>query len=197
MPISAKSPEDSLLAAESEKQKGRSKVLLRYAPGVGKTFREHALQRVNRAVDRNLDDYVRRKKLRPQWAVFEKVAVCVSSSSQGRDLIARGAPLAEALDAELYVLHVESACDHESGRKKTLASNLQSAKNLGATIVPLSGGDAARTSAVFIRDNRITQAIIGRAAIHGLKSYLYYLAIQKFMAEAPHVVLHIVTQEHH
>jgi len=30
-----------------------------------------------------------------------------------------------------------------------------------------------------------------------MRKYLYYLAIQKFMSEAPHVDLHIVTQEPH
>jgi two-component system sensor histidine kinase KdpD len=160
-------------------------------------LREMALQRVTRAVDRNLDDYVRRKKLGPHWSVSEKVAVCISSSPQGRDLIARGARLAEALGAELYVLHVENARDQQPDRKKILESNLQFAKNLGAAIVPLSGGDTARTTAAFIRDHRITQAIVGRSATHGLKSYMYYLAIQKLMSEAPHVDLHIVTQERH
>lgn len=72
-------------------------------------LREMALQRVTRAVDRNLDDYVRRKKLGPHWSVSEKVAVCISSSPQGRYLIACGARLAEALGAEFYLLHVESA----------------------------------------------------------------------------------------
>ncbi len=160
-------------------------------------LREMALQRVTRAVDRNLDDYVRRKKLGPHWSVSEKVAVCISSSPQGRDLIARGARLAEALGAELYILHVESARDQEAERKKILESNLQFARNLGASIVPLTGGDTARATAAFIRDNRITQAIVGRSATHGLKSYMYYLAIQRLMSEAPHVDLHIVTQERH
>jgi two-component system sensor histidine kinase KdpD len=156
-----------------------------------------ALQRVTRAVDRHLDDYVRRKNLGAHWSVSEKVAVCISSSPQARDLIARGARLAEALDAELYVLHVNSSRDEEPERKRTLASSLQFARNLGAAVVPLAGSDTARATATFMRDNRITQAIVGRSAVHGLKSYLYYLAIQKFMSEAPHVDLHIVTQEKH
>jgi len=160
-------------------------------------LREMALQRVTRAVDRNLDDYVRRKNLGAHWTVSEKVAVCISSNPQARDLIARGARLAEALDAELYVLHVISDRDNRPERKHTLESSLQFAKNLGATVVPLAGSDTARATAAFVRDNRITQAIVGRSAVHGLRSYLYYLAIQKFMSEAPHVDLHIVTQEKH
>jgi two-component system sensor histidine kinase KdpD len=160
-------------------------------------LREMALQRVTRAVDRNLDDYVRRKRLGPHWTVSEKVAVCISSSPQARDLIARGARLAEALGAELYVLHVTSDRDAEPERRRTLDSSIQFAKNLGATVVPLEGGDTAHATASFVRENRITQAIVGRSAVHGMKSYLYYLAIQKFMSEAPHVDLHIVTQERH
>jgi two-component system, OmpR family, sensor histidine kinase KdpD len=160
-------------------------------------LREMALQRVTRAVDRNLDDYVRRKKLGAHWTVAEKVAVCISASPQARDLIARGARLAEALGAELYVLHVGTARDEIPERKRTLESSLQFARNLGAHVVPLTGSDTARVTATFIRENRITQAMVGRSAVHGLRSYLYYLAIQKLMSEAPHVDLHIVTQERH
>jgi two-component system sensor histidine kinase KdpD len=160
-------------------------------------LREMALQRLTRAVDRTLDDYVKRKRLGAHWTVAEKIAVCVSSNSQARDLIARGARLAEALSAELYVLHVASERDEDPKRKRTLESSLQFAKNLGATIVNLTGSDTALVTATYIREHRITQAIVGRSAQHGLHKYLYYLAIQKFMSEAPHVDLHIVTQESH
>lgn len=160
-------------------------------------LREMALQRVTRAVDRTLDDYVKRKHLGSHWTVAEKVAVCISSSPQARDLIARGARLAEALGAELYVVHVASQGDSGADRKRALDSSLQLAGNLGAHIVTLTGKDTARTTASFIREHRITQAIVGRSATHGLRSYLYYLALQRFMAEAPHVDLHIVTQETH
>ena len=158
-------------------------------------LREMALQRVTRAVDRTLDDYVKRKRLGAHWTVAEKVAVCVSSNPQARDLIARGARLAEALGAELYVLHVTSDRDADAERKRTLDASLQLAANLGAHVVALTGKDTARTTASYIREHRITQAIVGRSATHGLRSYLYYYALQKFMAEAPHVDLHIVTQE--
>lgn len=160
-------------------------------------LREMALHRVARAVDRNLDDYVRRKNLGPQWTVAEKVAVCISASPQARDLIARGAKLAEALDAELYVLHVQNERDKDAERQRALESSLQFARNLGAAVVPLTGTDTARVTAAFVRDHRITQAIVGRSAVHGIRSYLYYLAIQKFMSAAPHVDLHIITQEKH
>ncbi len=160
-------------------------------------LREMALQRVTRAVDRTLDEYVRRKNLGAHWAVAEKVAVCISSNAQARDLIARGAHLAEALDAELYVLHVEARKDESEERRRMLESNLAFASHLGAQVILLTGRNVPRTTATYIREHRVTQAIVGRSATHGLGSYLYYFALQSFMAEAPHVDLHIVTQEQH
>jgi two-component system sensor histidine kinase KdpD len=158
-------------------------------------LREMALQRVTRAVDKTLDDYVRRKRLGAHWSVAEKVAVCISSNPEARDLIARGARFAEALDGELYILHVTNDRDEEPTRKKTLESHIQFANNLGASVVHLTGGSVASVTAAFVTEHRITQAIFGRSALHGLKKYLYFLAIQKFMSEAPHVDLHIITQE--
>jgi two-component system sensor histidine kinase KdpD len=160
-------------------------------------LREMALQRVTRAVDRTLDEYVRRKRLGAHWSVAEKVAVCISASPQARDLIARGSRLAEALDAEFYVLHVKNKADTEEERRQILDNSLSFATHLGAQVVTLAAGDTARTTAAYIREHRITQAIVGRTATHGLRSYFYYYALQKFMAEAPHVDLHIVTQESH
>src|ERR1700761_8268211 len=76
-------------------------------------LREMALQRVTRAVDRTLDDYVKRKQLGGHWTVAEKVAVCISASPAARDLIARGARLSQGMDAEFYVLHLDTDRDRE------------------------------------------------------------------------------------
>jgi len=158
-------------------------------------LREMALHRVTRAVDRTLDDYVKRKQLGAHWAVTEKVAVCISASSQARDLIARGARLAEGLGGEFYVVHVKSQKDLDPERRRTLDASLLFAQNLGAHIVELTGKNIPSTTAAFVTEHRITQAIFGRSALKGLRKYLYYMAIQRFMSEAPHVDLHIVTQE--
>jgi two-component system sensor histidine kinase KdpD len=158
-------------------------------------LREMALHRVTRAVDRTLDDYVKRKQLGAHWAVTEKVAVCISTSAQAKDLIARGARLAEGLGGEFFVVHVHSPKDDDPERRRTLDASLQFARNLGAKVVQLTGKSIPSTTAAFVTEQRITQTIFGRSALHGLRKYLYYLAIQRFMSEAPHVDLHIVTQE--
>jgi two-component system sensor histidine kinase KdpD len=160
-------------------------------------LREMALQRVTRAVDRTLHEYADRKRLGAHWSVAEKIAVCISASAQAKDLIARGARLAEGLSGELYVVHVWSEKDAQPERARILEGHLQFARNLGAQIVELKGKNIPSTTAGFVSQNRITQAIFGRSSLVGLKKWMYYLAIQRFMSEAPHVDLHIVTQDTH
>ena len=158
-------------------------------------LREMALQQVTRAVDRTLDDYVKRKHLGAHWTVAEKIAVCISASPSARDLIARGARLAQAVDGEFHVLHLDTDLDRESEAARVLEENIQFAQNLGANIVRLKGSSVPLATAEFAVQNRITQVIFGRSALTGLKRWLYFLAIHKFITAAPHVDLHIITQE--
>jgi two-component system sensor histidine kinase KdpD len=158
-------------------------------------LREMALKQVTRAVDRNLDDYISRKRLGGEWCVREKVAVCISASPHARQLIARGARVAEGLGAEFFIVHVDRGETLSEDRLRSLDANVRFAENLGAKVVQLKSGSVARATAEYVSKERITQVIFGRSAVTGLKKYLYYLAIQRFMSGAPHADLHIVTQE--
>lgn len=160
-------------------------------------LRELALKRVTHAVDQNLDAYLRRKKIGEHWVVQERVAVCISSSLASQQLIARGARMAEGMDAEFYVLHVDLPDDADEEKRRNLAANLRFAENLSARILHLQGRSIASTVANFVREHRITQIIFGRSAVRGWRKYLYYAAIQRLLREAPYVDVHIVTQEPH
>jgi two-component system sensor histidine kinase KdpD len=157
-------------------------------------LRELALQHVTKAVDRNLTAYMDAKRIRENWAVRERVLVCISSSSASQMLIARGARVAEGVGGELYVLHIETDRERERGEQNTLDANLRFARNLEAQTFIVKGKSIAHTIAEFVREKRITHVIFGRTAVSGLKKYLYYWAIQHFLREAPNVDVHIVTQ---
>lgn len=157
-------------------------------------LRELALQSVTKAVDRTLTSYMDSKLIQDKWAVRERVAVCIGSSSASQGLIARGARLAEGMGGELYVLHVETEGERNHGDSNRLAVNLQFARNLNAQIAVVQGGSVARAAAQFVREKHITQVIFGRSATRGWKKYLYYWAIQHFLSEASNVEVHIVTQ---
>ena len=158
-------------------------------------LRELALKRVTHAVDRNLDAYLRRKKIGDNWVVQERVAVCISSSAASQQLIARGALMSKGMDAEFFVLHVDMPEDVSEEKRRGLAANLRFAENMSARTVHLQGKRVSSTVAAYAREHRITQIILGRSAVHGWRKYLYYAAIQRLLREAPHVDVHIVTQE--
>ena len=158
-------------------------------------LRELALQRVTRAVDRTLEDYVERKKLGGNWQVAERVAVCISASARARDLIARGARMAEAMNAEFSVVYVEDSVQLAEAEQRSLEANMQFAENVGAKVIRLKGSNVPVTAAEYVAKNHITQVFFGRSAVKGWKKYMYYRALQRFMNGAPDVDVHIVTQQ--
>lgn len=158
-------------------------------------LREMALQHVTRAVDRTLGDYVKQKQLGLHWTISERVAVCVSANPAARDLIARGARLAHVLNAEFFILHLDLGHEMKPEMARVLEDNFSFASNLGAKVCHLKGKTVAEATARFAVEQKITQVIFGRSALTGLKKYLYFREISRFVTAAPHVDLHIITQE--
>ncbi len=159
-------------------------------------LRELALRQVAEQVDRSLENYMTAKDIQKNWAVRERIAVCVSSSPSAQYLIARAARMARRLDSELYVIHVDTGRDHhQEHSKKTLVANLKFAENLGAKVIELKGVSVADSVAKVVREKHITQVIFGRSIEHGWRKYLYLSAAHRFLRESPEVDVHIVTQE--
>jgi two-component system sensor histidine kinase KdpD len=158
-------------------------------------LRELALRQVAEHVDRSLETYMAEKDIRETWPVRERLAVCVSANPGAQYLIARAARMARRLDAEFYVVYVDSGSKLRADDSKSLEANLRFAEELGATVARLSGRNIADAVAQFVREKHVTQVIFGRSADQGLRKYLYLSAVNRFLREAPSVDVHIVTQE--
>jgi two-component system sensor histidine kinase KdpD len=157
-------------------------------------LRELALQHVSKAVDRTLTTYMDAHHIRENWAVRERVLVCISSNPTSRYLIARGARIAESTEGDLYVLHVDDGRALPEERRRTLENNMQFARNLKAEVVEVKSSSVPLAAAALVRERRVTQVIFGRSTTHGLRKYFYYYAIQRFLNDVPTVDVHIVTQ---
>jgi two-component system sensor histidine kinase KdpD len=158
-------------------------------------LRELALRQVAEHVDRSLESYMAAKDIEKNWPVRERIAVCISSNPSGQYLIARGARMARRLDAELYVVHVDTGAKDQRPGSKSLEANIRFAGDLGAKVVRIKGKSVADTMAAFAREKHVTQVIFGRAAAKGLRKLLYLSAIHRFLREAPAVDVHIVTHQ--
>jgi len=157
-------------------------------------LRELALRQVAEQVDRSLESYMEAQDIRKNWAVRERMAICISSNPSGQYLIARGARMARRMDAELYVVHVDREFLKESNQP-ALNANLRFAESLGAQVIRLKGRSVADAVAEFVRSKHITQVIFGRAPVRDWRKYLYLSAVHRFLRESPAVDVHIVTQE--
>ncbi len=158
-------------------------------------LRELALRQVAEQVDRSLSSYMDEKDIRENWAVRERIAVCISSNPRAQYLVARAARMARRLDAELYVIHVDVDRDGSERDQKSLAANLQFAESLGAKPVRLKGASVAEAAVQFVREKHVTQVVFGRSAVEGWRKLVYMNAINRFLRDAPAVDVHIVTQE--
>ncbi|HLB93476.1 MAG TPA: universal stress protein [Terriglobales bacterium] len=161
-------------------------------------LRELALRQVAQVVDKSLEqhrDEEDKNKDHAAVAIRERIAVCISSNPAAQYLIARGARMAQALNAELFVVYIDLGQDSSEANQRTLAANKRFAENVGATVVRLEGKTVASAVAEFVNEKHITQVVFGRSATRGWKRYFYLSAIHQFLRDAPAVDVHIVTQE--
>jgi len=161
-------------------------------------LRELALRQVAQVVDKSLEqhrDEEDKNKDHAAVAIRERIAVCISSNPAAQYLIARGARMAHALNAELFVIYIDLGQDSSEANQRTLAANKRFAENVGGTVVRLEGKSVASAVAKFVNEKHITQVVFGRSATRGWKRYFYLSAIHQFLRDAPAVDVHIVTQE--
>jgi len=160
-------------------------------------LRELALRQVAEHVDRSLESYMEAKDIEETWAVRERLAVCISSNPAAQYLIARGARMARRLDAQFYVIYVDTGNDSSPDRQRSLEANIQFAQDLNAEVVRVRGRNIADAVANVVKDKHITQVIFGRSAVKGFHRLFYLSAVHRFLREAPSVDVHIVTHGEH
>src|SRR5207249_8335808 len=134
-------------------------------------------------VDRSLENYMAAKDIQKNWAVRERIAVCVSSNPSAQYLIARAARMARRLDSELYVIHVDTGRDGQEQNKKTVAANLRFAENLGAKVIELKAASVAEAVAQVVREKHITPVTSRSPAQHRCRKHLTLDAAHGFLPD--------------
>ena len=159
-------------------------------------LREIALRHVAQVVDRSLEPYIQ-TEMNPnrELQVHERIAVGISSNPAAQYLVARASRMAQAVNAELYVVYVDIGADDDPDRQHSLEANLRFADNLGAKVVKLKAKKVSEAMAEFVREKHITQVIFGHSAPGGWRRYLFLSAVHRFLRDAPPVDVHIVKQQ--
>jgi two-component system sensor histidine kinase KdpD len=159
-------------------------------------LRELVLRQAAEGVDEDLDAYMKREGIKDNWHTVERVMVCISSSSNSKKLIRRGARIANRYKCEWYVVTVNSTRllfrEDSEQNKKMLNSHIQLAEQLGAETVQLAGKSVSEMLAVFANKKHITQIILGQSTRTKVETVLRGSTINKLIKMVKNVEIHLI-----
>ena len=122
----------------------------------------------------------------------ERVMVSMSSKPTAtRRLLRHGARLAGGLNSTWFVVYVRTAGESpqriDTADLRSLADNINLARELGAEVVRLEGDDVAEALSKFANDRHITHAVFGRTRNAAWVDRLKGSVLDRFMRLAPKV----------
>jgi two-component system sensor histidine kinase KdpD len=135
-----------------------------FTPEKLRNLRELALREVAETVDR-APALPSTAKLRH---VSGRVMVCMSSySPRAAALLRRGSRFAGKLNTDWFVVYVETPSESpdriDSAAQRHLLENIERAKEMGAEVVRLKGGDPVAALLDFARSHNVAYIMIGRS----------------------------------
>ena len=131
-------------------------------PRIMTELRELALLLAADVVDRQLQAYLDSHGVSARWGAQERILVCLTSRSNARAMLESGGRNARRFHGALLAAYVEQPGLGEADRAR-LAEHLALAREMGAEVHRLKGGDFVDTLLGFAHEQRITQLFLGRS----------------------------------
>ena len=127
-------------------------------------LRELSMRRAADRVDHQMVKYMATQSIQGPWPAGERILVCISSHPMGERLIRAGRRQADDINAEWYVIFVETPghLQMPEENRQRIQKNLQLGEQLGATIVNISAESVADAVLDFAHQHNITKIIAGK-----------------------------------
>jgi two-component system, OmpR family, sensor histidine kinase KdpD len=129
-------------------------------------LREMALLCTADVVEAELRSYLHSHCIEEIWGTQERILVGITPRSDARPILESGRRNADRFHGELFVAYVRQA-GLSAEDQAALEKNLAVARELGATIEVLEGGDPVRALVAFAREKGVTQIFIGHSMRKG------------------------------
>jgi len=127
-------------------------------------LRELALRRVADRVNSDVRSYRISNAIHNVWPTHERLMVCVRSGPSQDALLREGARLAQRLQADWIVVHVDELRRGRSHEERENLRDLsEAARALGAEFSNVPGEDIVETLLEYARTRNVTKMIIGRS----------------------------------
>ena len=131
-------------------------------PRVLAELRELALLLAADVVDRQLQEYLDSHGVSACWGAQERILVCLTPRSNARAMLESGHRNSRRFHGALLVAYVEQPALDAADRAR-LEEYLALAREMGAQVHCLKGGDFADTLLEFAHEQRITQLFLGHS----------------------------------
>jgi len=127
-------------------------------------LRELSMRRAADRVDSQMRDYMQTRSIPGPWPAGNRIMVCVSSHPMGERLIRAGRRLADELNAEWYVLFVETPghLHMPPDSQARIQRHLALAEELGARTMMVTSESVADAVINFAHEHNITKIIAGK-----------------------------------
>ena len=158
-------------------------------------LRELSLRRAADRVDSQMLSYMKTKSIPGPWPASERVLVCISSHPMGERLIRSGRRLADDLNAEWYVLFVETPQHYHMPveNQARVQRFLNLAEEMGAKVVSISGDSVAESVVDFAREHNITKIVAGKPFRPRWYEFLHGSVIDQIIRDSGTIDVHVVS----
>jgi two-component system, OmpR family, sensor histidine kinase KdpD len=139
----------------------------------------------------------RRRTNGVKTAEHEQVMVAISSKPDVKRLIRRGSRVAGRMNTDWYVVYVETPREApnkiSATAQRQLAENLAFARELGAEVVTLKGGDIAGELVRFAKEKNVSYVILGHTHRSRLEEFFRGSVVNRFVREIGDVDVQVVS----
>jgi two-component system sensor histidine kinase KdpD len=127
-------------------------------------LRELSMRRAAERVDNQMVSYMQTKSIPGPWPAGDRILVCLSSHPMGERLVRSGRRLADDLNAEWYVMFVETPghAQMPAENRLRIQKNLRLAEELGAKVIRVNHTSVAEAVSTFAHTHNITKIIAGK-----------------------------------
>ena len=126
------------------------------------SLREIALRRVADRVDADVTSYRVSNCIETVWPTRERLMVCVSAAKTQERLIAEGTRLAQRLQAECFVVHVQEPNDNDDA--ECVRYLAQQAEERKVEFINIPGDDVAEALLECARTRNATRLVLGHGS---------------------------------
>lgn len=135
-----------------------------FRPGNLMALRELTLRRTADHVDARMRRYMRDQAIPTTWPVTERILACISASPHAMQVVRAAKRFADALRAELLVVHVEtlSHARLRGSAREQLSETLRLAEQLGAETKVLSGQRVVDEILAHARSRNVSKIVVGK-----------------------------------